>query len=63
MCFGSAFIGSNSTSSFKVAQVLLTQNPDFDIKIKISPINQKDGLTEDEQRQEGVEDEDIIKYT
>lgn len=24
MCFGSAFIGSNSTANFKVAQVLLT---------------------------------------
>lgn len=27
MCFGSAFIGSNSSASFKVRKVYLTQHP------------------------------------
>ena len=38
MCFGSAFLGSNSSSSFRVGKVLMTQKPDFDIKIKLEPL-------------------------
>lgn len=62
MCFGSAFIGSNSTMSFKVASVMLTQNPDFEIRMVIEPMDQADALSEEDQRAEGAEDEDIIKY-
>jgi len=62
MCFGSAFIASNSSSSFKVKQVFLTQHPLYDVYLKISPVDEKDALTEDEQRAEGLEEEDIIKY-
>ena len=62
MCFGSAFIASNSSSAFKVKQVFLTQNLKNDIHIKISPLNESDALTEDEQRAEGLEDEEIVKY-
>ena len=39
MSFGSAFIASNSSSSFKVRKVYLTQHPKYDIKVKISPLD------------------------
>ena len=63
MCFGGAFIGSNSTTSFKVASVMLTQNPDFELRMIIEPMDPADALSEADQRAEGAEDEDIIKYT
>jgi len=63
MCFGSAFIGSNSTMNFKVAAVMLTQNPDFEVRMVVEPTNSADALSEADQRAEGVEDEEIIKYT
>jgi len=62
MCFGSAFIGSNSTTSFKVASVMLTQNPDFEVRMVIEPTNSADALSEADQKAEGAEAEDIIKY-
>ena len=39
MCFGSAFIASNSSASFKVRKVYLTQHPEQPITIRISPVN------------------------
>jgi len=63
MCFGSAFIGSNNTMSFKVASVMLTQNPDYEIRMTIEPMDSADALSEEDQRAEGADDEDIIKYT
>lgn len=39
MCFGSAFIVSNFTSSFKVKHFYLTQHPKYDVQIKISPLS------------------------
>ena len=62
MCFGSAFIGSNSTMSFKVASVMLTQNPDYEVRMVIEPMDAADAMSEEDQRAEGAEDEDIIKY-
>lgn len=62
MCFGSAFIGSNSTTSFKVASVMLTQNPNFDVRMVIEPLDAADAMSEADQRAEGVEDDEIIKY-
>ena len=62
MCFGSAFIASNSSSAFKVKQIFLTHHPPFEVHMKISPLREEEGLTEDEQRAEGVEEEDLIKY-
>jgi len=62
MCFGSAFIASNSSSSFKVKSVLLTQHPEFDVHLKISPTKPEDAMSEDDQRAEGLEDADIIQY-
>ena len=35
MSFGAAFIASNSSQSFKVRKVYLTQHPKYDIKVKI----------------------------
>lgn len=62
MCFGSAFIASNSSSSFKVKSVLLTQHPEFDVHLKISPTKPEDAMSEDDQKAEGLEDNDIVKY-
>lgn len=39
MCFGSAFIASNSSASFKVRKVFLTQHPTSPLSIRISPLN------------------------
>ena len=39
MCFGSAFIGSNSSASFKVRKVYLTQHPQFEVTIHITPVD------------------------
>lgn len=39
MAFGAAFIAANSSSSYKVRKVFLTQHPEYDIKIRISPLN------------------------
>ena len=39
MCFGSAFIASNSSASFKVRKVFLTQHPVTPISIHITPVN------------------------
>ena len=38
MCFGSAFIASNSSSLFKVKKVYLTQHPRDEVEIRISPL-------------------------
>lgn len=40
MCFGSAFIASNSSSSFKVRKVFLTQHPSFEYRLEISPLEE-----------------------
>lgn len=39
MCFGSAFIASNSSASFKVRTVYLTQHPEHPLAIRISPVD------------------------
>jgi hypoxia up-regulated 1 len=62
MCFGSAFIASNSSQNMKVKQVFLTQNPDIEVMLKISPINPDDAISEADQLAEGREEGDIIKY-
>lgn len=36
MCFGAAFIAANSSSSFKVRKVFLTQHPNFEYRIEIN---------------------------
>lgn len=38
MCFGASFLASNSSSSFKVRKVYLTQHPEYDISIRIQPL-------------------------
>lgn len=62
MCFGSAFIAANSSSSMKVKQVFLTANPPFDVTLKISPLDPSDAISEEDQKAEGVEEDDVIKY-
>jgi len=63
MCFGSAFIASNSSSAYKVKHVFLTQNPKHDVHIKISVLNETDAMSEEDQRLLGIEEDDIIPYT
>jgi len=62
MCFGAAFIGSNLTSNYKVASVLLTHKPDFDVVLKIAPIKPEEALTEADQKALGIEESDLVKY-
>lgn len=64
MCFGSAYIVSNFSSSFKVKHFYLTQHPKYDIRINISPLSgeapvldQADAVTDGE---EGSDD--LINY-
>lgn len=45
MCFGSAFMASNSSSNFKVKQIFLTQHPESDFIIKVSPLVPEDATT------------------
>jgi len=40
MCFGSAFIASNSSASFKVRKVYLTVHPTEQFSIQIRPVNE-----------------------
>jgi hypoxia up-regulated 1 len=40
MCFGAAFIAANSSSSFKVRKVYLTQHPQFGYRIEIRPMQE-----------------------
>jgi hypoxia up-regulated 1 len=53
MCFGSAFIASNSSASFKVRKVYLTQHPSQAFSIRISPANAS-RVPMDEQSEETV---------
>lgn len=66
MCFGSAFIASNSSASFKVRKVYLTQHPDFEIHIDISPLDesktQSAKTSSDEGEEEEVEETTPISY-
>lgn len=48
MAFGAAFIAANSSSSYKVRKVFLTQHPEFEIKVKISPLNETLDLPDSE---------------
>lgn len=57
MAFGAAFIAANSSSSYKVRKVFLTQHPEFEIKVRISPMNDTADLTNNQ-----VEGEDAINY-
>jgi hypoxia up-regulated 1 len=62
MCFGSAFIASNSSSAYKVKQIFLTQNPSYSIQVRVSPLHSEDFLTKEDQIAEGVDEEDIVNY-
>lgn len=50
MCFGSAFIASNQSASFKVRKVYLTQHPTSALTIKISPANATKVLQDEEEQ-------------
>jgi len=62
MCFGSAFIASNSSSSFKVSPIFLTSQSKYDIKLKITPQKPEEAISVEDQKSEGIEDADIINY-
>jgi molecular chaperone DnaK (HSP70) len=36
MCFGAALIAANSSNSFKVRKVFLTQHPNFEYRVQVS---------------------------
>ena len=59
MCFGASFMASNSSSSYKVRKVYLTQHPQFEYKIEISPMEPVDPAevfseTEDEEGEKPI---------
>lgn len=62
MCFGSAFIATNSSADFKVKQIFLTQHPQYDVSVKIQPLNPEDAMSKEDQLAEGTEEKDIINY-
>ena len=65
MCFGAAFIASNSSSSFKVRKVYLTQHPQHAFKIEIKPIEPFETDAEEKEIpdcEEGEECEKPISY-
>lgn len=46
MCFGAAFIASNSSSSFKVRKIYLTQHIGKSYRVEIKPLEPTDATTE-----------------
>lgn len=66
MCFGSAFIAANSSSSYQVRKVYLTQHPEFDVQIKISPLDEeaaKEAESSDNSDEEGIKYlKDVVLY-
>lgn len=66
MCFGSAFIAANSSSSYQVRKVYLTQHPEFDVQIKISPLDEeaaKEAEASDNSDEEGIKYyKDVVLY-
>lgn len=62
MSFGSAFIASNSSASYKVRKVYLTQHPRSDIKIKITPLTME-GEEADLEKSEIDYTKDTVLYT
>ena len=65
MSFGSSYIAANSTSSFKVRKVYLTQHPKYDIRIKIYPSDEEVASQKRELAAESAdaeEQEDRIVY-
>lgn len=64
MCFGSAFIASNSSSSFKVRKVFLTQHPHHAFKIEIKPIVpvEPSEIEVDTPKEDGEEGEKPVSY-
>lgn len=63
MSFGSAFIASNSSSSFKVRKVYLTQHPKYDVRVKIAPLDAEAAdLRRQKAAEAGEDEEDSITY-
>lgn len=70
MAFGSAFIASNSSASYKVRKVYLTQHPKYDIRIRLSPLDpevadlkkQEAEAASTDSSEEGGEENDAIIY-
>lgn len=61
MCFGSAFIASNSSASYKVRKVYLTQHPEQQITIEINPVDFKNQVSQDDATT--TDEEDKITYS
>ena len=55
MCFGSAFIASNSSASFKVRKVYLTQHPVSQISIDIAPVDKSKARKQQAEQEEQME--------
>lgn len=53
VCFGTAFIAANSSASYKVRKVYLTQHPSYQISIEVTPA---DDSKQKSQVPEAIED-------
>ena len=58
MSFGSAFMAANSTNSFKVRKVYLTQHPKYDVRVNIRPADAEKAAEKAEKQTEAAESED-----
>ena len=59
MCFGAAFIASNTSAQFKVRKVYLTQHPKYQYSMAISAFNK---TTEETPKTADDDDENSVKY-
>jgi len=64
MCFGAAFIASNSSSSYKVRKVFLTQHPQHAYKVEFKPLTPIEPSEDkvDTPKEDGEEEEKPVVY-
>lgn len=63
MAFGAAFIAANSSSSYKVRKVFLTQHPEFEVKVRISPLNYTAESESQSESEEGINyNREVVLY-
>ena len=62
MCFGSAFIAANNSKEFRMKPFMLTTHLEFDVMLKISPIDSDDAVDMDNNYSENTDEADAIQY-
>lgn len=63
MCFGAAFLAANSSASFKVRKVYLSQHPNFDIAVRIRPLSDELNVELANPEEDGIDyHKDVVLY-